>query len=317
MKEQIKKQILEIRTGSHLYGTNVETSDEDFLGVFIPTEDYVFGLLNVEEVDKGIKSKNELGKNNPDAVDKKIYEFRRFLNLCLGNNPNILESIFVNKDNIIYIDDIGEELIGMYDAFVSKLCVNKFISYAKSQKHKMIIKPINFSELDEGLKILSGLDDKITMAEVLLNYGDVFYKKPNGNHIHCGDICFEPGVYVKKARNKLSERISKATNRRDLILNHGFDSKFGMHLVRLLMEGKELLETGKLAFPLKGRELLLDIRSGKYTVDQVIELAENIEKDVEELSVKSSIRGKPDFNKVNNFCKRVLMKEFLNESKEI
>ncbi len=46
MKPEIVEQnkILEIKTGSFLYGTNTENSDEDFCGVFIPPINYYFGL---------------------------------------------------------------------------------------------------------------------------------------------------------------------------------------------------------------------------------------------------------------------------------
>ena len=29
-----------VRTGSHAYGTNIETSDEDFKGICVPPESY-------------------------------------------------------------------------------------------------------------------------------------------------------------------------------------------------------------------------------------------------------------------------------------
>jgi hypothetical protein len=93
----------------------------------------------------------------------------------------------------------------------------------------MIIRRDHFNELREGYEILQTLDDKIVMAEVY-NKGyrfhagvPLFLKKKIGEHIHIGDVCFEPGVYVKKARKILKERLDKVTNRSELVLKHGYD----------------------------------------------------------------------------------------------
>ena len=312
-----QNKILEIRHGSHLYGTNTPQSDEDFVGVFLPPIEYVFGLKSVKEVDLGIVSKGQDGKNTSDAVDKKLYEFRKFLTLCLGNNPNILEFLFVDEKNIMFVNEIGQSLLDIRSYFPSKLCVPKFIGYAHAQKHKMIIKKENYTDLLAGHGILEEYDDKHTMSQVYDYEGDngIFYKKDRGVHIHCGDICFEPGVYVKKAKRKLQERIDKATNRSDLILKHGFDSKFGSHLVRLLIEGRNILQTGELKFPLDDIDMLLDIRNGKRELEQVLETAENLEKEIDELKEKSTIQAKPNYKKVEKFCIETL-RNFLEKGEK-
>lgn len=58
-------------TGSQLYGTATPTSDFDYVGItFAPTE-YILGFDRFEELNCSIVSKNTLGKNTSDAVDKK------------------------------------------------------------------------------------------------------------------------------------------------------------------------------------------------------------------------------------------------------
>lgn len=302
------RRILEIRHGSHLYGTNTPESDEDFVGVFMPSIDYVFGLKSVQEVDLGTVNKGQDGKNTKDATDRKLYEFRKFLKLCLDNNPNILEVLFVNRENIVHIESAGETLLSLRDCFPSKLCIPKFIGYAHAQKHKMIIKKDHYSELLSGYGVLSVTEDKLTMGQLYdrmedhPNHKGIFIKKGTGAHIHIGDICFEPGVYVKKARRKLKERIDKATNRSELILKHGYDTKFGAHLIRLLLEGKELLGTGRIEFPLKQAKELRDIRCGNATINEVLQYADSIEADIDKIKTSSRLQDKPDYKKVEEFC---------------
>ena len=55
--------ILEIRVGSHLYGTNTENSDEDFSGIVLPTMEEIFGFEHMDEIDVGVKDKDVNGKN--------------------------------------------------------------------------------------------------------------------------------------------------------------------------------------------------------------------------------------------------------------
>jgi len=303
-----ERKILEIRHGSHLYGTSTPESDEDFVGVFMPPTYYVFGLKSVQEVDLGFKDKGEDGKNTAAAVDRKLYEFRKFLKLCLDNNPNILEVLFVNEENITYKRSIGETLLSLREYFPSKLCIPKFIGYANAQKHKMVIKRDHFNELMRGYRVLEITEDKLTMGQLhdrmenSFDHKNLFIKKGTGIHIHIGDICFEPGVYVKKARRRMKERLDKVTNRVNLFTKYGFDTKFASHLIRLLYEGIEILETGKLEFPLKKAPLLMDIRAGKMKMHEVLQLADDMEAKVKNLKTKSELRDKPDYNKIEEFC---------------
>lgn len=56
--EELK--ILEVITGSNLYGTNTPESDIDYAGIFIPTIDYYFGLKKVEEADFSTQIKENI-----------------------------------------------------------------------------------------------------------------------------------------------------------------------------------------------------------------------------------------------------------------
>jgi predicted nucleotidyltransferase len=76
------KIIFKCRTGSHLYGLNNENSDEDFVGVFIPNEEYILGLKNIDEVDNSTKKSSKTGRNTKDDVDEKLYSRKKYLNLC-------------------------------------------------------------------------------------------------------------------------------------------------------------------------------------------------------------------------------------------
>ena len=109
MNERIiaeKNKILELVTGSFLYGTDTETSDKDYYGIFMPEIEYVIGFRRCEEVDFSVIKKDANDKNTADSIDRKFYEFRKFIKLAMENNPNIIEILFVNKINTLFINDV-------------------------------------------------------------------------------------------------------------------------------------------------------------------------------------------------------------------
>lgn len=109
--------------GSHAYGTNIETSDVDYAGVFIQSMDDILGNKYVEQV-------------NDDKNDIVIYELRRFLELLGKNNPTVLELLNTPEDCVIYKDPIFDEILSNKDKFITKICSNSFGGYAKMQIQK-------------------------------------------------------------------------------------------------------------------------------------------------------------------------------------
>lgn len=308
--------ILEIKVGSHLYGTTRPDSDEDFSGVFIPPINYYFGLDKVEEVDLGVVSKLPNGRNAPDAIDRKFYEFRKFVTLALENNPNVLSHLFVDEKNIIFINDIGRELLNNKQLFLHKGLKHRFIGYSISQKKKLIVKRDNYKDLESGLYHITNLKNLVTdknkfvfEIENALISGGVF--SDNGNqHLKCGDIFIQKNITIKNAIEQIQNRVGKFGGRKELVDEYGFDVKFAGNLVRLLLEGKELLETGNLIYPLKERELILDIHKGKYSLADIEKMSKDIEDDINSLHETTNLPAKPRYDEVNKFLVNALEQHF-------
>ena len=133
MKEQLLKLIEEkspgarplylVIRGSHVYGTNVESSDTDYSGIFIQSLDDILGNKYVEQI-------------NDDNNDTVIYEVRRFLELLGKNNPTVLELLNTPEDCVIYKDPAFDEILNNRNKFITKICANSFGGYAKMQIQK-------------------------------------------------------------------------------------------------------------------------------------------------------------------------------------
>ena len=109
--------------GSHAYGTNVESSDTDFAGVFIQSIDDILGNSYKEQI-------------NDDNNDIVIYEVRRFLELLGSNNPTVLELLNTPEDCVIYKDPIFDMVLNNRENFITKICAKSFGGYAKQQISK-------------------------------------------------------------------------------------------------------------------------------------------------------------------------------------
>jgi predicted nucleotidyltransferase len=137
--------IYKVRTGSHMYGTRTENSDDDFTGIFIPFKDYVMGLKTCEQVELSTKKSSEGRRNVKEDVDFVVYSLPKFIHLCLGNNPNIIELLYAPKNCKLLETSFSRDLILNRNLFLSKRCYHTFKGYAYSQRIKLEVKKENMT----------------------------------------------------------------------------------------------------------------------------------------------------------------------------
>ncbi len=139
----------EVIMGSVAYGVSNNTSDMDVYGFCIPPRDFVFPHLRGEipgfsepgpQFDQyqqhHIHDKDaEAGKGR--EYDLTIYSIIKYFRLCMENNPNMIDSLFVPRRCILYTTPIGELVRANRKAFLHKGVWHKFKGYAYSQVHKM------------------------------------------------------------------------------------------------------------------------------------------------------------------------------------
>lgn len=310
----MNKIILKIRSGSHLYGTNTENSDKDYLGIYLNTKEELLGLQNSEELTENIESKLKNGRNTKDAIDCKYYELRKFCRLAMNGNPTVLEILFVNKENILEITKEGEELLKLKKEFISNRIYNSFMGYAISQKKKTFIK-------SENLRCIEGLYnwlDIYNKAILTMTFNDFHQKDPaaftfikdyvkyfknerNDEMFQCGDLIFSTNILIKKLKDSLKLRLDKASWRKDGILQYGLDYKFISHNIRLLLEGLELIKTQNIILPLSYKDLIIQIKTGKMNNNDIIKLMEKYEDEFHTFKDKTNLPEKANYEVINNF----------------
>lgn len=91
----------------------------------------------------------------------------------------------------------------------------------------------------------------------------------------------------------------KKGQRPELENQFGYDIKAGMHAIRLLNEGKELMESGAITLPRPEREMLIEIRAGKWTLEQLIAHANELIDHCREAQGRSPLPESVDRSKVS------------------
>lgn len=97
------------------------------------------------------------------------------------------------------------------------------------------------------------------------------------------------------------------TNRPELVEVYGFDTKFASHMCRLGFQGLQLLTTGQITLPMPDPELewLRDLKVGKHTQEEALEVAEALEEKIRFIISDSSLPNVPDMTPVNEFLVEV------------
>ena len=80
----------------------------------------------------------------------------------------------------------------------------------------------------------------------------------------------------------------KKGQRPEIEEKYGYDVKAAMHTLRLLYECKELLSEGTITLPRPERDFLIRVRTGKYSMEKVVAMAQKLFAECEEAAEASS-----------------------------
>ena len=137
--------VLMVTMGSQAYGVSNDDSDLDIYGVCIPPKEMVFPHLAGEipgfgrqiqrfEVWQGHKGQDP---NKTVEYDFAVYGIVKYFQLCMDNNPNMVDSLFVPRNCVIHSTTIGEMIRERRKMFLHKGAWHKFKGYAYAQASKI------------------------------------------------------------------------------------------------------------------------------------------------------------------------------------
>lgn len=138
----------EVMMGSIAYGVSSDNSDRDIYGFCIPPKSIVFPHLAGEIQGFGTQQKrfNQYQQHHIKDKDHKcvwdisIYNIVRFFHLCMENNPNMLDSLYVPNRCVLSITKIGHMVRDNKSLFLHKGLWHRYKGYSYSQLKKMKVK---------------------------------------------------------------------------------------------------------------------------------------------------------------------------------
>jgi len=335
------KLISKFITGSRLYGTNTESSDTDIRGVFIPSEEYFYGLLNhVEQI-------------QDDEVDTEFCEIRKFLRLCIANKPNFIEYLFIPDKFILHKTIEWDNIVLNRHHIISKKCKDSFFGYANSQLKRIkrhrgwLLHPPKKQPVrsDYGLPENKSLipKDQIGAFNTLMAS---YLKQIGKHHKLAADLeeMEETVSYISTVQNlvnidynavskimSISDNMIEALGREKAYSNSiahwnsyqkwkknrnsdraklekkfGYDTKHASHLVRLITQSKELLITGEIKFPRPDADFLMSIKNGSMTYDELLEFIAGFEETIDKIADDSSLPLKPNKEVIDKLCVEIV-----------
>jgi hypothetical protein len=112
--------------------------------------------------------------------------------------------------------------------------------------------------------------------------------------------------YLQAQRAAMTGESGAHTNRPELVREHGYDSKYAMHALRLGCQGVELLTNGRISLPVPepDRSYLRSVRGGEVPLAEVLTAIADAEARLAALRTSSDVPPEPDQAWVDDWLHR-------------
>lgn len=280
--------------GSHAYGLNTPESDIDLRGVATERLEELIGLSSFEQFTN-------------ERTDTVIYGLRKFVNLLLNCNPNIIEILGLDEEDYFVLTQSGKLLRDNIDLFLSKKAAQAFSGYATSQLYRIknALSRDNMPFAEKEVHILNSIERSMEHIERTYNpfeYGsmriyveDELLVDANLQKMPLRDFknTFQTMTNIIRDYDKVGARNNKKEESKLY--------KHAMHLIRLLLMGAEILEGKGVHTKRKNpvqNHYLREIRHGKITFEDVFDWADELKERFNYAEKHSSLPDKPDYKRV-------------------
>jgi len=331
MNTEGRKIIFECVTGSHLYGTSNENSDQDFTGIFLPSANDLLGLQNPPSEWAMNEHKTDGPRNGAGDVDRKYYSLSKWLKMVADGQSWAVEMLFAPDDKVTVTSPEWGVIKAQAKLLISKKSVAGVVGFSMAQSHKASIKGENLKTVrdcisvfksyagtdyrnDKGRKIKikdvllhdKGFPSKVSLKSLskdLIAYPE-FVNQGGTGMIAIAGRRFDIGMDIKRCMANLELMEEKYGTRSEAAAKDGVEWKSLYHAYRLTYEAIELLDTGVITLPRpKGeRRFLMMIRNKEYEANYREELQGLLKEIDEKHKPESKLPDKPAWSKINQLC---------------
>lgn len=317
IEDDYNVQVLYItKSGSHLYGTATESSDEDYKGIFIPRKSD--RLLGSDLDHINLDSNKSNNANTSDDIDFHLDSIHKFFHLLAKGETGAMDVLFS-----MWTNPTTAFTHWCKQNYLSLITSNPhaFIGYAVGQSKRYNIRGERYNELVKFNRYLNSSTLLPKDLKIGKHFGSlVFHLGSNYKHIKITRAPgpkrggyqeemdyievlgkkFVPTVTVgylqdrlKQMEDQFGDRARKASD--------NVDWKALSHALRVVLEVKELLTDSFITFPLKDAQYLLQIKQGLLPMDEVIQHLEKEIANIDLLLETTTLSKSVDKDLVNDY----------------
>ena len=334
--------LFEVISGSRAFGLATENSDTDIRGIYYMPKDSFFGLDYTPQVSNETNDTvyYEIGrfmellqKNNPN-----ILEILASPDDCILYKHSLMDLVssreFLSKQ-------CKDTFAGYAISQIKKAKgLNKKILNPIEKERKSVLDfcyilkdhlsvPLKKWLMDQGKVLdkcgLVSIDNTREMYAVFYDEtGTLGYKgiiqTEEANQVSVSSIPKEEksiaylfcnldvySVYCKEYREYWKWISERSEDRYNVNRKHGqnYDSKNMMHTIRLLQSCEQIFGTGSLQVRVDNRDELLDIKSGKWPYDMIMQKAEDLILAIEDCYTTSTLPEYPDVRRTADLLVKI------------
>ncbi len=298
--------------GSYAYGTNIDTSEHisnfDVRGIYLNSKEEI---LTMNCNDKPIENRE---------LDCTVFPLKQIVNLLVNCNPNVLEILGTKEEHLFICTKEGRLIRNNAEIFLSTKAYTSFGGYAIQQLRRLenALARDSYPQSEKEKHIMGSIEKQmstfedrykdITNGEFKL-YIDKSEKEEYESEIYMDiNLKHYPLRDFKGMVNEMSNVISDydKLNHRNSKKDELHLLKHSMHLIRLLIMGTEILEgKGIHTYRDKDRDLLLAIRNGQYTYEEIFEMVDVYDKKFKYAKDNSPLPENLDYDKINQLVMEI------------
>lgn len=308
--------LVKMQFGSHVYGTNLPTSDHDYKAIHVPPARDIVLQRPKNTITHGTKA-DKGAKNSADDVDFESFSLQRYLKLLCEGQTVALSMLFTPREWWSETSVCWLLIQAERERFLHKQ-ITPFVGYCRQQANKYGIKGSRVAAARAAKDLFWGLmnDGKHSTHAKLKDVWDqieVMVSSPANEHmaivkeeIRGGSTYRMLEVCNKKVQENATlkdaydiyNRIFTEYGHRALQAEkqENVDWKALMHACRVLGEAEELLKHKTITYPRPDAKFLLDVRQGLLPYQEVADFIELGFIDLEHYQAKSDLPDAPDYD---------------------
>jgi RNA repair pathway DNA polymerase beta family len=322
--------IVKMQFGSHVYGTNLPTSDLDLKAVHVPDADDIL-LQRVKPAISITTKQDKKQRNGAADVDFESFALQKFMGMLLEGQTVALSMLFTPDEWIRESSAEWEEIKANKAKWLHR-GVSAFAGYCRQQANKYGIKGSRVAASRAAMEFFAALIDLHGyQAKLREHWKAIEALVENGNeHLNVVEGLHGPGksvLMLEVCNRKIQEhatlkegfavckRIFDEYGQRALMAENdqGVDWKAMMHAVRVAREAEELLLHHRITYPRPEADLLKEIRTGARPYKEVAGMLESGLSRLEECIQLSSLPEKADSACAQDLIMKVYRAEVLGQ----